>query len=241
MELSKRLHAVAGLVTEGASVADIGTDHGYIPIYLMEKGIAAKVIATDLNKGPLKRAESHIRQKRLKSVIELRISDGLSGIRPGEVDTMIAAGMGGGLVIKILSGGEAVVHTLKSMILQPQSEIYRVRQYVNEHGLRIAEEDMVEEGGKYYPVLKVVHGDREQYEAWEYLYGKRLIEARHPVLYQYLLRERGIQERIWRRLGSCGETKKGAARKEELTREMEYVERALSYYGGTKKCCVGIL
>lgn len=241
MELSKRLYAVAGLVTEGASVADIGTDHGYIPIYLMERGIASKVIATDIHEGPLKRAESHISQKRLEGVIELRLSDGLSGIRPGEVDTMIAAGMGGGLVIKILSEGEAVVHTLKSMILQPQSEIYRVRRYVNEHGLRIAEEDMVEEDGKYYPVLKVIRGDREQYEAWEYLYGKRLIEARHPVLYQYLLREKVIKERIWRRLESCKETKRGVARREELARETEYVKRALSYYGGTKKCCVRIL
>ena len=95
MELSKRLQAVADLVTEGASVADIGTDHGYIPIYLIEHHIAEKVIALDINRGPLERARMHIVGHGLKEKIETRLSDGLEKVLPGEVDTMIAAGMGG--------------------------------------------------------------------------------------------------------------------------------------------------
>ena len=111
MELSKRLYAVAGLVTEGASVADIGTDHGYVPIYLVKNKIASKVIAMDINKGPLERARMHIIGHGLKGQIETRLSDGLKMVNPGEVDAMIAAGMGGALVIKILedSKGESVV------------------------------------------------------------------------------------------------------------------------------------
>ena len=101
MELSKRLKAVAGLVTEGASVADIGTDHGYVPIWLIQSGRAAKVIAMDVNEGPLERARGHIRSKRLENVIFTRKSDGLQALHVGEADTMIAAGMGGGLVIRI--------------------------------------------------------------------------------------------------------------------------------------------
>ena len=97
MELSKRLQAVADLVTEGASVADIGTDHGYIPIYLIEHHIAEKVIALDINRGPLERARMHIVGHGLKEKIETRLSDGLEKVLPGEVDTMIAAGMGGGI------------------------------------------------------------------------------------------------------------------------------------------------
>ena len=93
MELSKRLYAVAGLVTEGASVADIGTDHGYVPIYLEESGIASKVIALDVNQGPLNRARMHIVGHGLGDRIETRLSDGLAMIRPGEVDTVIASGM----------------------------------------------------------------------------------------------------------------------------------------------------
>ena len=127
MELSKRLQAVADLVTEGASVADIGTDHGYIPIYLIEHHIAEKVIALDINRGPLERARMHIVGHGLKEKIETRLSDGLEKVLPGEVDTMIAAGMGGGLVIKILMEGRTVADALDTMILQPQSEIGKVR------------------------------------------------------------------------------------------------------------------
>ena len=140
MELSKRLYAVASLVTEGASVADIGTDHGYIPIYLIENQIAARAIALDINKGPLERARMHIVGHGLKGQIETRLSDGLKEVKPGEVDTMIAAGMGGGLVIKILREGKPVVDTLKSCILQPQSEIHRVRRYVAENQMKIVDE-----------------------------------------------------------------------------------------------------
>ena len=105
MELSKRLYAVAGLVTEGASVADIGTDHGYVPIYLVESGIASKVIALDVNQGPLHRARMHIVGHGLGDRIETRLSDGLAMIRPGEVETVIASGMGGPLTIRILQEG----------------------------------------------------------------------------------------------------------------------------------------
>ena len=125
MELSKRLYAVAGLVTEGASVADIGTDHGYVPIYLVESGIASKVIALDVNQGPLNRARMHIVGHGLGDRIETRLSDGLARICPGEVDTVIASGMGGPLTIRILQEGKEVADQLNALILQPQSEICR--------------------------------------------------------------------------------------------------------------------
>ena len=138
MELSKRLKAVAGLVTEGASVADIGTDHGYVPIWLIQSGRAAKVIAMDVNEGPLERARGHIRSKRLENVIFTRKSDGLQALHVGEADTMIAAGMGGGLVIRILENSPEITADLKEFILQPQSEIHKVREYLNRHGYRSA-------------------------------------------------------------------------------------------------------
>ena len=93
MELSKRLTAVAGLVTEGASVADIGTDHGYIPIHLIEQNLSPKVIAMDINKGPLERARIHIAGYGMSDRIETRLSDGLAAVKPKEVEEMIVAGM----------------------------------------------------------------------------------------------------------------------------------------------------
>ena len=230
MELSKRLTKVASLVTEGASVADIGTDHGYIPIYLIENQIAARAIALDINKGPLERARMHIVGHGLKGQIETRLSDGLKEVKPGEVDTMIAAGMGGGLVIKILREGKPVVDTLKSCILQPQSEIHRVRRYVAENQMKIVAEDMVEEDGKFYPIMKVEHGSSAPYTECEYLYGKCLLEEKHPVLKKYLDREMGVRESIFGQLSRRKGSESAARRMEEVREEIVMIREALEYF-----------
>lgn len=230
MELSKRLYAVASLVTEGASVADIGTDHGYVPIYLIKNKIASRVIAMDINKGPLERAKMHIIGHGLKGQIETRLSDGLKKVNPGEVDGMIAAGMGGALVIKILEESKAVVDTLEFLILQPQSEISKVRKYLNKNGLVIIEEDMVEEEGKYYPMMKVIHGQPEEYKEYEYIYGKKLLEKKHPVLEKFLLREKYIQESIVEQLSKHIGSESAEQRTREILHERQYTIQALERF-----------
>lgn len=230
MELSKRLTAVAGLVTEGASVADIGTDHGYVPIYLIKQKIAVKAIAMDINRGPLERARMHIVGHGLKGQIETRLSDGLQKIAVGEVDTIIAAGMGGGLTIKILEEGKDVVAALDALILQPQSEIKRVREYLLKQNLVIEAEDMVEEDAKFYPMMRVRHGTPEPYEEYELLYGKKLLEMRHPILWKYLLREKEIQESIVRQLTARKESKSAKDRLDEMVHEIELNRQALKRF-----------
>ena len=230
MELSKRLYAVAGLVTEGASVADIGTDHGYVPIYLIKNNIASKVIAMDINKGPLERARMHIIGHGLKGQIETRLSDGLKNLEPGEVDAFIAAGMGGGLVIKILEDSKAVVDSLKFAVLQPQSEIAKVRKYLNRNGLVIIDEDMVEEDGKFYPMMKVVHGEPQVYEEYEYIFGKLLLEKKHPVLHKFLLREQYIQESIVEQLSRHIGSESAEQRTREILHERQYTLQALERF-----------
>lgn len=230
MELSKRLSAVAGLVTEGASVADIGTDHGYIPIYLARKCKEGKWIAMDINSGPLERAKEHIREYGLEEKIETRLSDGLSALKPGEVHTMIAAGMGGGLVIHIMEKDLSVTAKIREFILQPQSEISKVRFYLEESGYRIVCEDMVEEDGKYYPMMKAVHGKEEKpYEEEELLYGRELLKRKHPVLKKYLFRERQIREGILGELKKV-ENERARIREKELEHELKIIERALQRY-----------
>ncbi len=231
MDLSKRLSAVAGLVTEGASVADVGTDHGYVPIYLIERGISPKALALDIKEGPLERARTHIEAYGLADRIETRLSDGLKNVAPGEVDVMVAAGMGGKLVIKIMEEGKEVLGSLQFWILQPQSEIEKVRRYINGNGMRIAAEDMVVEDGKYYPVMKVMRGEEEPYEEWEYRYGKRLLEGTHPVLRSYLIREVHIKETILGQLRGQEKTKRTAERVRELGQGLSCAKRALSCYG----------
>lgn len=228
MELSKRLYAVASLVTEGASVADIGTDHGYIPIFLTKNGIIKKAIAMDVNQGPLERAKMHIIGYGLKDRIETRLSDGLKKLNPGEVDTIIVAGMGGGLTIRILSNSPEAVASLKYMILQPQSEIDEVRKYLVENGFHIVREDMVEEDGKFYPMMLVMHKeDCESYEKYELLYGKRLIENAHPVLMKFLEREISIKDSILRQLLKHKDSESAKYRYEQIKKELEVTKLAL--------------
>ena len=224
MELSKRLSAVASLVTEGASVADVGTDHAYIPIYLAQNGISSHIIAVDINRGPLEKAREHISEYGFDAAIQTRLSDGLSAVLPGEADTMIAAGMGGGLVIRILQNSPEVVKSLHAFILQPQSEIHKVREYLNRSGFVVAEEDMVEEDGKYYPVMKLIHGEEPPFSAEELYYGRKLIEKKHPVLREYLRKEYSIKREICGKLKNQ-ENERAYKRIQELELEIERIQR----------------
>ena len=131
---------------------------------------------------------------------------------------------------KILTEGKAVADTITSFVLQPQSEIQRVRRYLNEHGYRIVREDMVEEDGKYYPMMRVVHGEAEEYTACEYLYGRCLLREKHPVLEKFLKREQQIKESVFCQLMKHKNSESAFQRMEELRKEMELVKEALAYY-----------
>lgn len=236
MELSKRLTAVASLVTAGMKILDIGTDHGYIPIYLIEKKVITEAVALDVNAGPLERAVRNIRLHGLEDRISTRLSDGFMAVLPKEADAAVIAGMGGGLMIRILSEGVNVVAGLKECILQPQSEIEKVRAFLLEEGFLFIHEDMVKEDGKYYPMMKVVppgqHKRTEKKEAWndeQLYYGKLLLESRHEVLREYLMHEFEIKEKILEELGDK-ETENAVRRCAELQRELERVRKGMNYY-----------
>lgn len=233
MELSKRLKAVAELVTPGMRLADVGTDHGYIPIYLTEAGVIPSAIAMDINKGPLERAKEHIREHGLEGKIQTRLSDGLKNLQMNEADCMIAAGMGGGLVIRILSEERDTAGSLKELILQPQSEIDSVRKYLTEEGYRIVAEDMVYEDGKYYPMMKAVPcmaGAGEiPYSEEELEFGRVLLQQAHPVLGQFLEWEMEIQNRILSALESQ-ESVRAKKRMEEISYRIEWIRGILNTY-----------
>lgn len=229
MELSKRLAAIAGLVTEGATCADVGTDHGYVPIYLAQTGKCGHIIAMDVNQGPLERASGHIREHGLEQRIETRLSDGLKALKKGGADTMIAAGMGGGLVIRILEESPEAVKELREFILQPQSEIHKVRAYLNRNGFRLVEEKMAEEDGKFYPMMKLVHGEEPVYTELELYYGRMLLAERNQVLYRFLKREENRIEAVYQGLKKQpGEA--AGLRRREIKTELVRIRQALALY-----------
>lgn len=190
----------------GVSACDIGCDHGFVAIYLVEKGICPGVIAMDVNEGPLLRAKEHIESASLSTYIDTRLSDGLEKLAPGEAECMIAAGMGGRLIVKIMADDPEKLRSLRYLVLQPQSEISLVRRFVRERGFVIRREDMVLEEGKFYPMMLAeavsgVQAERSMErsacrESLEDEFGPCLIRDRHPVLAKYLDWWEGQQNRI---------------------------------------------
>lgn len=225
-------------MTAGSRLADIGTDHAYVPIYLVQSGKIPGAVAMDVNRGPLERAEENIRDYELEDRIKTRLSDGFSALEQEEADSAVIAGMGGGLMIRILKEGENVVRTLKECILQPQSEIEKVRAFLLEEGFLFIREDMVEEDGKYYPMMKMAPPGRRREgapgtaEAWdetELRYGRYLLREKNPVLRQYLEREIRIKRQI---LGGMDgqDSPRAINRKQELKKEIENAEKGMKYY-----------
>ncbi|WP_281532059.1 tRNA (adenine(22)-N(1))-methyltransferase [Anaerocolumna aminovalerica] len=156
MQLSKRLQAVADSVTKGNRVADVGCDHAYISIYLISQNIAPSVIAMDVNKGPLERGQENIKRLGLGGQIETRLSDGLYKLNPGEADTILIAGMGGALTVRILEEGLASVKKCRELVLQPQSELAFVRKFLEQIEFEIVAEQMLIDDGKYYTIIKAI-------------------------------------------------------------------------------------
>lgn len=140
MKLSPRLHMVAELVREGVTVADIGTDHAYLPAYLVATGKCKGALASDLRDGPLMNAVATVAACGLADKIEMRISDGLEKIRPDEADDFVFAGMGGNLIVGILEKADWLCNSEKQYIFQPMSHAELVRAYLLSHRFRILEE-----------------------------------------------------------------------------------------------------
>ena len=238
MGLSLRMQRVADMVEPCERVADIGCDHGYVSIYLVEQGIADHVLAMDGRKGPLSRAEANIRQKQLQTRIECRLSDGLERLQPGEADTILLAGMGGPLMIDILTKGSNKRLGTETLIVQQQSDIPGVRRYLHRIGYEITAEDMLQEDGKYYTVMKAKPSasatatDADTDKLWseaEEQYGKLLLEKQSPVLKQYLEREERQLTQLQEQLNHQA-TEKANQRLAELQELLKWNREAQGYY-----------
>ena len=227
MQLSNRLLAAAGMVTKGNIVADVGCDHAYTSIYLCQAGIAPRVIAMDVNKGPLKGAKEHVEQAGLTGKIDIRLSDGLQKLVPGEADTVLLCGMGGLLMIKILSDYPAATASIKELVLQPQSEAGEVRMFLHKKGYQITEEHMLKEDGKFYVMMRAVPcAEPQQYAGeCEYIYGRLLLEEKNEVLKEFLDREYRLRSEVLAAL-SGQETENARQRRESLKQEFFLIEEA---------------
>ena len=237
MQLSKRLQAVADLVTTGNAVADVGCDHAYISIYLAKQKNSPRVIAMDVNQGPIDRANENIIKYGCENKIETRKSDGLQKLEVGEVNTILIGGMGGALTIQILSTKLEVMKTVKELVLQPQSEVNKVRQFLQEQEFCIVDENMLYEDGKYYVMMRAIpkvnageDSEKYQLQTEEHLYyGRILLEMKNPVLKEFLLWDlslcQGIKDNLLRT-----QTDNSRIRLKELEQQMELIQKGLKLF-----------
>ncbi len=239
VQLSKRLQTLADLVTPGGRVADVGCDHGFLSIYLVQQGISSRAIAADLREGPLSRAGKHVSERGLEAYIETRLSDGLKGLRPGEADTLVCAGMGGRLMRAILERDRDTARSFQELILQPQSELEEFRAFLRGENYRIIREEILREDGKFYFAMKAVPAGDDAGEALSGQpdarladrYGGLLLRECHPVLKEYLEFMRDTLEQaekqIERYSGGGGRTE---GRLAQIRSELSDIAEALRFY-----------
>lgn len=201
--LSSRLRTIADLIPVGARVADIGSDHGYLPTYLVQSGKCDYIIAGEINDGPYRSTLKQIQFQQLESFVQVRKGNGLEVLHQDEVDTVVIAGMGGSLIAQILQDGEEQLSGIQLLLLQPNNGEAHIREFALEHGWELVDEQLIEEDNRIYEILVLRRGDarkpyRNQWIPHQMLLklGPILIEKKEPLFYKKWHRELKNIERV---------------------------------------------
>ncbi len=226
MRLDGRLAAVAAFVPRGARAADVGTDHAYLAIALLNEQDVETVIATDKNEGPCAAARRTISASGFANRVQVRLGDGLAPLSPGEVDTVCIAGMGGGLIASILAEGAEVLAEVSRLVLQPMNDAAALRQWLYDNGWHIVEESLATADGRLYEIIAAEPGTEETPEPWLLTLGPVLWRDRPPLF----ARHAKVQTERLRRI-LHGMEKSETARESEAYRkiagELSEIERRL--------------
>ncbi|MDM0721333.1 tRNA (adenine(22)-N(1))-methyltransferase [Clostridium perfringens] len=190
MELSKRLKRIAEHVDKCESVADIGTDHGYIPIYLVKEGICKKAIASDINKGPIEKAKVNVAFEGVSNKVKCLLGPGLNPLKVGEVNGVILAGMGGNLTRDILLADMEKVKRYDFIILQPAQNPEVLREFLYKNDYEIIDEDLIKDEGRFYELFKVKYNENSEklvfHDELEYEVSPLLREKNHPLFKEFI-------------------------------------------------------
>jgi len=190
MILKGRLKLVADMVPVCKTVCDVGTDHAYIPIYLIRQGICKTAIATDVRPGPIEKANMNIRQYEMADFIDTRIGNGLQPLKEQEADIIVIAGMGGLLISSILTEGIEKARSAQRLIIQPMGSVEDVRKWLYDNGFEIIDEGLAMERDKIYNVISAGWtGQQIDYNIIDIYIGRKLIEKNDPILKAYIKRE----------------------------------------------------
>lgn len=226
IELSNRLKTISNLINNVKSIVDVGTDHGYIPIYLVGNSILDYAVASDINKGPVEKAKNNVKDFNLGNKISCRLGGGLTTVKPKEVDAAIIAGMGGNLIRDIIEESKGVFKTLDYAVLQPVQNPEVLREYIYKSGYTILDEIIVKDEEKYYEIIKVKYdNNKREVEPIYYEISEILLNKKEPLFKEYIEFKLNKYTRVYENLNE--ETELSRKRKEELRRIIQKLKEFL--------------
>lgn len=228
MKLTERLQLSADKIRAGSFPADIGTDHAYVPIYLVKNGICKKAVATDIRKGPLERAVKNVDMYGLSNSIIIKQGYGLSPVYDEDVDCAILAGMGGYLVCSILDKGREKAEVMDYFVIQPMQFADEVRKYLYHNGYTISDESLVREGSKIYQIMVAEHGWEKIDDEIYFEVGRKLIEKKDPLLMDYIESRINEIKSVILKIRNCDS--------ENALYRMEECQKKLKRYEEVKRC-----
>lgn len=192
MKLNKRLTAIAKCVGDNSNVIDVGCDHALLDIYLVLNKKNVNCIASDVKEGPLEQAKKNIDKYKLYDNIKLRLGNGIEPI-DNTIDTIVISGMGGNTIIDILCDGKSFLSHVKKIIVSPNSDIYKFRKFVNRINFRIDYEEVVEDNGKFYPIIVLKKGNQKLNRS-QLLFGYNVVKNNDYSNYIYTTKQKVLNE-----------------------------------------------
>ncbi len=231
--LSKRLKAIASQVRPGEKVADIGTGHGLLPVFLIKKNIAAYVVASDLNPGPLKRVVEQVKNSIVAERVSVRGGYGLEVLKPGEVEVIILSGIGGENICEILEASPEILARNPRLVLQPMTSVNRVRLWLADNGWLINDEDLVEEEGKFYEIIAAEKGSMSL-NITELEIGPVLLMKKHPMLVPFLKKKIKHMRKVLTMLGKA-KGEEAEQKKKEVENSLQKLEKVISWLSDAQK------
>lgn len=231
MEISKRLKFIANHIDKVISIADVGTDHGYIPLYTLRKGLCERAIASDINKEPLDKARLNALLEGMGDELEFRLGSGLEPLKEGEVQAVIIAGMGANLIKDILEKDIEKVDNLDYLILQPAQNPKFLREYLYTSGYEIIEEDLCKDSGKYYELFKVKRKALESTILDDIYYeiSPKLLMSKHPLMKEYLQSKVDIYNKILDDLSKDVDSEAAVNKKREIEEKVSIISNMINF------------
>lgn len=222
MRLTQRMHAITGLCPASGRIADIGSDHGLMPIALITEGKAQRAIASDISEKSLEKAKRNLKKYDMEERVELRTGDGLKILRPGEAQLILITGLSGPLIAEMVLKGQSVLNDETFLLLSPNQAPGILRERLAKNGFETLDEDLVQENGKFYPVMLMKRGCPKEHAFLDYEFGRLTIERRHPLLKAYVHKRMLDAQKMEKTAAAADNNQANAARQEAKDRLTEY-------------------